>query len=147
MHDEHLTTLKGLKLKATPKRLAILKCLARERTYCSPEDVWQQLRREFGSLGLPTVYRNLEELATGGMIAKVLHPNRQLYYFYCPNREHHHHFICLSCRRVEDVHACALEAIEREVGERIGGTVLSHIIQVNGLCPSCAGASGGGVAK
>ncbi|HEY6008255.1 MAG TPA: Fur family transcriptional regulator [Geobacteraceae bacterium] len=147
MHDHHQRALKSLKLKATPKRLAILDCLARERTYCSPEDVWQRLREELGSLGLPTVYRNLEELAAGGVISKVLHPNRQLYYFYCPNREHHHHFICMACRRVEDVQACGMEAIEREVGERIGGMVLSHIVQVNGLCQSCADAAGRGEGK
>ena len=141
MHH-HATTLKGLRLKATPKRLAILDYLSRERTYRSPEDVWQSLREEFASLGLPTVYRNLEELASGGVIATVLHPNRQLYYFYCPNREHHHHFICMGCRRVEDLHACAMPEIEREVGERIGGTVLSHIVQVNGLCPSCSASQG-----
>ena len=144
MHDQHLRVLKELKLKATPKRLAILDHLARERTYRSPEDVWLGLREKFASLGLPTVYRNLEELAAGGVIVKVLHPNRQLYYFYCPNREHHHHFICIACRRVEDVHACAMEAIEREVGERIGGTVLSHIVQVNGLCQSCSAAAAEG---
>lgn len=139
MRDRHLTTLKQLGLKATPKRLAILAILARESTYCSPEDVWQRLKGEFGRIGLPTVYRNLDELAMGGLITQVLHPNRQLYYFYCPNDEHHHHFICVACRRVEDVDVCGMEAIEREVGEKIGGTVLSHIVQVNGLCRDCAG--------
>jgi Fur family zinc uptake transcriptional regulator/Fur family ferric uptake transcriptional regulator len=147
MHDRHQAALKDLRLKATPKRLAILDCLVRERTYCSPEDVWQRLRGEFGQIGLPTVYRNLEELATGGVITKVFHPNRQLYYFYCPNREHHHHFVCMTCRRVEDVTACGLEAIEREVGERIGGRVLSHFVQVNGLCQECAARAAAGVGK
>lgn len=138
MHNHHLAALKQLGLKATPKRLAILEILARESTYCSPEDVWQRLKDEFGRVGLPTVYRNLEELAVGGVITQVLHPNRQLYYFLCSNGEHHHHFICVACRRVEDVNVCGMEAIEREVGEKIGGTVLSHIVQVNGLCRDCA---------
>ncbi|HEY6837909.1 MAG TPA: Fur family transcriptional regulator [Geobacteraceae bacterium] len=141
MHDHHMRALKDLKLKATPKRLAILDHLSREPIYRSPEDVWHCLKGEFGRLGLPTVYRNLEELAAGGVISKVLHPNRQLYYFYCRNREHHHHFICMACRRVEDLQTCAAEALEREVGEKIGGMVLSHIVQVNGLCRDCAGES------
>ncbi|HYS44652.1 MAG TPA: transcriptional repressor [Geobacteraceae bacterium] len=138
MHLAGNQTLKSLNLKATPKRLAILGLLGEEMTYLSPEDVWHRLKGQFSRIGLPTVYRNLEELAAGGVVTKVIHPDRKLYYHFCPNRDHHHHFICLACRRVEDVDICGLENIEREVGERIGGKVLSHLVQVNGLCRACA---------
>ncbi len=138
MNGHFSETLKGLKLKATPKRLAILRLLSQESTYVSPEEIWQRLRGRFGAIGLPTVYRNLEELAAGGVITKVIHPNRQLYYYLCSNRHHHHHFICVACRRVEDVDVCALDDLEREIDAKIGGRVLSHIVQVNGLCRRCA---------
>ena len=144
MQRHFSSTLRGLKLKATPKRLAILDLLAREPVYLSPEEVWHRLKGDFCAIGLPTVYRNLEELAAGEVISTVIHPNRQLYYFHCTNRSHHHHFICIACRRVEDVEVCALDGIEREVGERIGGRVLSHIVQVNGLCRECAAVGGAG---
>lgn len=137
MHD-HASILRNLNLKSTPKRLAILQMLAEENTYISPEEIWRGLKDRFGRIGLPTVYRILEELADGGVISKVIHPNRQLYYYFCPNRQHHHHFICLSCRKVADVDACGLERIEEQVKERMGGTVLSHILQVNGLCRTCS---------
>ena len=140
-------TLKSLNLKATPKRLAILALMGREAAYISPEEVWLKLKDQFDRIGLPTVYRNLEELAAGGVITKVIHPNRQLYYHFCPNRDHHHHFICVACRKVEDVDFCGLENIEQEVGEKIGGKVLSHVVQVNGLCRACFSAgTGSGVA-
>ena len=148
MNAQYAQTLKSLKLKATPKRLAILALLGEEKAYFSPEEAWHRLKEQFSRIGLPTVYRNLEELAAGGVITKVIHPNRQLYYHFCPNRKHHHHFICLSCHKVEDVTACGLEHIEREVGEKIGGKVLSHLVQVNGLCRACyareSGRSAGG---
>jgi Fe2+ or Zn2+ uptake regulation protein len=67
------------------------------------------------------------------VITKVIHPNRQLYYYFCPNRHHHHHFICLSCHRVEDVDVCCMGEIDRQVK----GKVLSHIVQLNGLCRAC----------
>jgi Fur family zinc uptake transcriptional regulator/Fur family ferric uptake transcriptional regulator len=134
--------LRGLRLKATPKRLAILSLLAQENGYVSPEDIWRRLQGEFGRLGLPTVYRNLEELADGGVITKILHPNRQLYYYLCTNTEHHHHFICLSCRRVEDLDGCGLHGMDDEIATRTGGRVLSHILQVNGLCRDCVDVGG-----
>lgn len=145
MHATHSNALKDLNLKTTPKRVAILNILARESTYVSPEEIWRKLKEQFGRIGLPTVYRNLEELATGGIISKVIHPNRQLYYYFCPNRDHHHHFICLACRRVEDVDYCGMEDLERQVSEKIGGRVLSHIVQVNGLCRDCHAAGESGV--
>jgi len=130
--------LKELQLKVTPKRMAILDFLALASTYVSPEEVRETLRERFTSIGLPTVYRNLDELATGGIISKIIHPNRQLYYYFCPNNHHHHHFICLSCRRVEDLHICAVKGFEEEISGRIKGKVLSHIVQVNGLCQGCS---------
>ena len=142
MEQRHAQALKDAGMKATPKRLAILDTLYAKSTYESPEELWKRLRDRFDRLGLPTVYRNLEELAASGVISKVIHPNRQLYYYFCPNREHHHHFVCLSCRKVADLPSCGIEALEREVSQKIGGKVLSHILQLNGLCGSCAAAGG-----
>ncbi|ACM18419.1 transcriptional regulator, Fur family [Geotalea daltonii FRC-32] len=141
MSDKFNQDLKELKLKVTPKRLAILSLLAEELSYASPEEVWRKLQKNFDSIGLPTVYRNLEELANGGLITKVIHPNRQLYYYFCPNGHHHHHFVCLSCRKVEDINFCGMEEIEKKVS----GTVLSHIVQVNGLCRECSESQGGAI--
>ena len=142
MERSHALALKEAGMKATPKRLAILDMLDGDSAYASPEEVWKRLRERFDSLGLPTVYRNLEELASSGVISKVIHPNRQLYYFFCRNRDHHHHFVCLSCRKVEDIPSCGIEALEREVTVKNGGKVLSHILQLNGLCGACAKTGG-----
>lgn len=131
--------LRDLNLKITPKRRAILDILAGEGGYASPEEVWRKLKHRFARIGLPTVYRNLEELAVGGVVTTILHPDRKLYYYYCDNRSHHHHFVCLSCRRVEDVAFCGLAEIEK----RVGGRVVSHIVQVNGFCRTCLDAKEG----
>ncbi len=135
--EDHARTLKKLALKATPKRLAILDILSRETIYLSPEEVWTRLKERFSAIGLPTVYRNLEEMARGGIIFKVIHPDRKLYYFYCSNSAHHHHFVCTACRKVDDLTICAFEEIQKEVSENLNGTVTSHIMQVFGKCGQC----------
>jgi len=136
--EQYARILKRLDLKATPKRLAILDILSREKVYLSPEEVWTRLKERFTAAGLPTVYRNLEELADGGIIFKVIHPDRKLYYFFCNNRSHHHHFVCTGCKRVDDLNYCAFKEIEREVSEDLNGIVSSHIIQVFGMCRQCS---------
>jgi Fur family transcriptional regulator, ferric uptake regulator len=132
------TIFKQLGLKETPKRRAVLEILAEQQGFISPEELWRALRVRFETIGLPTVYRNLEELAAGGVISTIIHPSRQLYYYYCTaESEHHHHFICTSCRRVEDIPACTVAAMEEEIITRTGGKITSHIVQFNGLCRHC----------
>ncbi|MCX8109889.1 MAG: transcriptional repressor [Syntrophorhabdaceae bacterium] len=137
MESEFAATLKGLNMKVTPKRLAILEILSKESIYLSPEEVWQLMKERFKSIGLPTVYRNLEDLSNGGAITKVIHPDRKLYYFCCRNQEHHHHFVCVFCRRVEDISYCGNKEIVNEVSTTLKGKVLSHVLQVYGICNSC----------
>ena len=130
--------LKTLQLKATPRRIAVLDILSAENAYCGPDEIWSKLKRKFKRIGLPTVYRILEELSDKGVISKIIHPSRQLFYYYCGNAAHHHHFICVACRKVEDINFCAKGEIEREVARNLKGRVLSHILQVNGLCAPCS---------
>ena len=130
--------LKGLQLKATTRRLAVLSILSGEQAYASPEEIWKKLKRKLNTIGLPTVYRILEELSDNGVITKIIHPSRQRYYYYCGNAGHHHHFICVSCRKVEDLNFCASREIENEVSRNLKGRVLSHILQINGLCEPCS---------
>jgi len=129
--------LSRLNLKKTPKRLALLDILINEPAYLSPEEIWVKMKKQFGKIGLPTVYRNLEELSKRNIISKVTHSNRQLYYYLCKNQSHHHHFVCLSCRKVEDINFCGLNELAKEVTQKIKGKILSHIMQVNGLCKNC----------
>jgi Fur family transcriptional regulator, ferric uptake regulator len=140
--------LKELGLKETPKRRAMLEILAEQEGFLSPEEIWHALKVRFETIGLPTVYRNLEELALGGVISTIIHPNRQLYYYFCRAESgHHHHFICTSCRRVEEIPHCTVSAMEGEIATRTGGRITSHIVQFNGFCRDCLPASNGRIAS
>lgn len=137
METQFHSILKSIKLKATPKRLAIMEIMAKEKTYLNPEEIRSRLKERFKNIGLPTVYRNLEELANEGIIIKIIHPDRKLYYFYCPRREHHHHFVCVLCRKVEDISYCGIKEIKKEVEENLKGHMVSHMLQVFGFCREC----------
>ncbi|HEX9078532.1 MAG TPA: transcriptional repressor [Desulfuromonadaceae bacterium] len=135
--EQGAALLRRLRLKATPQRLEVMHCLEGERAYLSAEEVWNRAKSRLGSIGLPTVYRILDELAEAQVVTRIFRADRKQYYFLCTNREHHHHFVCDSCRRVEDMDLCGLDGMTREIARRSGGRVLSHILQVNGLCAEC----------
>jgi len=138
MEQDFNQLLRGLRLKATPQRLAVLDVMAREDTFLSAEEIWTRVRDQVSSTGLPTVYRILEELTSAGTVTRVIHGNRQAYYYYCSNQRHHHHFVCLSCHKVEDIELCIADELEKKVSESIKGRLLSHIIQLQGLCRDCS---------
>jgi Fe2+ or Zn2+ uptake regulation protein len=129
--------LRNSRLKATPKRLAMLDILADNPTYLSPEDIWKKMKGRFTNMGLPTVYRNLEYLSKENIIIKIIHPDRKLYYYFCHNTDHHHHFICTSCNKVEDLAFCGMKKIEEEVRKKLKGNVVAHLLQVFGFCKEC----------
>ena len=129
--------LKQLKLKVTPRRQEVMNCLEGEGSYLSADEVWNRIKPRLGSIGLPTVYRILDELAVAGVITRIFLPDRKQYYFLCPNQNHHHHFICESCRRVEDIELCGLDGVTRAIARNSGGRVTSHILQLNGMCGTC----------
>ena len=140
--EQSAAILKQLKLKVTPRRQEVMNCLGAEQSYLSADEVWSRIKSRLGRIGLPTVYRILDELAEAGVITRIFLSDRKQYYFLCSNQGHHHHFVCLSCRKVADLPSCGIEALEREVSQKIGGKVLSHILQLNGLCGVCAAAGG-----
>lgn len=135
--------LRSLGLKVTPRRLAVLEVMAEEGTILSAEQVWTKARARVGNVGLPTIYRILEELEHAGRVTRVVQEDRQSYYYFCSNEHHHHHFVCVSCKKVEDLDLCLSEGLRREISERIKGTLFSHIIQLQGLCRRCTKDGGG----
>lgn len=126
-------------LKATPRRLAAARLLFDSGRAMTPDEVRDRLRPELGRLGLPTVYRIMDELAGAGLLARVERDDRLLSYAACraePGR-HHHHLVCTRCGRVEVV-GCGFPAGQRRgIERRTGFRVTGHRMQVEGLCPDC----------
>lgn len=132
--------LRKLRLRVTPKRLEVMCCLGEEASFLSAEEVWRRLRLHHTPIGLPTVYRILDELTGAGVVTRIFMSDRRQYYFLCSNQEHHHHFVCESCHRVEDVERCDLDGLINEVAQCSGARVTSHILQINGVCGACIAA-------
>ena len=91
---------------------------------------------EVPGLGLRTVYRVVDRLLEDGVIAPVPvagQPDR--YELAEAAARHHHHFHCLNCDRVFDVHGCP-GRMDRMVPK--GFVLDSHEITLNGWCDQCA---------
>ena len=136
--EEYIRTMREKGLKATPKRRAVIELFLKGGRSLSPAEVYQSLIRKIRPLGVPTVYRILEDLREAGILIRIPSEERLVCYSLCrmPDR-HHHHFICRKCRRVEEVEYCNFEEISRLVEERLKCRAETHFLQIEGLCSRC----------
>ncbi len=56
--------------------------------------------------------------------------------------DHHHHVVCVSCGRIDDValgesHEDMIHGIAMYLGRRTGFRVLDHVLEVEGVCGVC----------
>ncbi len=88
------------------------------------------------SIGLRTVYRVVNRLLEDGVIAPVTMPGQPDRYELAETAaRHHHHFHCVSCDRVFDVHGCP-GRMDRMVPD--GFVLDGHEITLSGRCAQCA---------
>ena len=133
--EQYLEKLKTKGFKLTPRRKAIIELFLNGNCHLTPEEVWGDLQKQFDKCGFPGVYRNLESLAECGILIRIQQFDRKKHYGLCrSNEEHHHHIVCLKCGKVEEINDCALVDKKKIKGYR----VISHFMQVNGICADCA---------
>ncbi|MDR1975606.1 MAG: transcriptional repressor [Campylobacteraceae bacterium] len=91
--------LKERRLKVTPQRMSILKILNR-CTHPSVDELYEEIQKDFPSISLATVYKNLNILKETGMVFEIStnagKPRLDI------NIYPHAHIICKHCGSVED---------------------------------------------
>lgn len=122
--------------RLTPQRRAILGVLEAAAGPLTAREVLDQAGRDAETLGLATVYRNLNLLEEAGLIVAVHLPNDTTRYETAGAR-HHHHFRCESCDLVFEVRgACPVSPLE---GATLPGgfRVRRHELTFYGMCGEC----------
>lgn len=120
----------------TAQRRAILQTLENAAGPLTPQDVLELASKQQQSLGLATVYRNLNALEQSGVIVSVHLPNDGVRYEPA-GRGHHHHFQCETCEQVFELTAKCPVAVLEGVTLPGGFKVEHHELTLYGRCPDC----------
>ena len=121
----------------TWQRDAVRGALETRENFVSAQELHAALREAGTSIGLATVYRALADLAGEGEADSLQQEGESLYRA-CTSEAHHHHLICRSCGLTVEIEADPVEEWSRAVAAEHGFTDPQHIVDVFGLCASCA---------
>ncbi len=130
----------GYRLTAPRRTLAAL--IAGWRGHFTADDLVRTSTRRRLGVGRATVFRSLDVLTDLGLVERLDLPSGEHAYVAC-EPAHHHHVVCSSCGRAQEVGDLGLGemsgAIERATGYRID----THRLELFGQCPDCRRAGRG----
>lgn len=123
----------------TKQQQAVLACIASHRGECvSANLLLDELRRGGESIGLATVYRQLEKLERQGHIHKAV-TEEGAYYRYCEHDERGDCFLlkCEKCGRIEHVDCHRLAPLYEHLEHQHRFAVDPRRTMLYGLCEQC----------
>jgi Fur family ferric uptake transcriptional regulator len=121
--------------RRTRQRQVVLEAVQSTMDHPTADRVYRQARRRLPRISLGTVYRNLKSLVEEGAIREIHtggHPAR-----FDGNTGRHYHIRCLGCGRVSDLPLSVSRRLEEEAGRATSYRIVSHEVEVQGLCPLC----------
>lgn len=123
---------------STRAREQITAILRKEQRYLSAAEIHELLKKTRGKVSLSTVYRTLDLLETKGEASSRVDTRGESTYVVCAPT-HHHHAICRSCGKVEELACEALERIAGELRSHHGFELDDHAMEFFGTCAACRG--------
>jgi Fur family ferric uptake transcriptional regulator len=131
---------------AAPKRLtkrqaAVAELLHESGDFTSAQELHARLRSAGNPIGLATVYRTLQTLASDGDVDVLRTDEGEAVYRQC-STGHHHHLVCRSCGRAVEVEGPTVERWADKVSAEHGFRDVRHTLEIFGTCADCTGEDG-----
>jgi Fur family peroxide stress response transcriptional regulator len=134
--DTMINKLKERDFRITPQRLAVLKILAESKGHPSVEDIFKQVKPNFPTTSLATIYKTVNLLKKIGEVVELdfsEESNR-----YDGNKPYPHpHLICTKCKTIMDPDMATFEDLSKELARKTGYEILNHRLDFFGVCPRC----------
>ena len=134
--EELAAKLREQEYRLTPQRIALLRLLATSNGHPSASQLYEQMKDQFPTTSLATVYKTLNVLKE---IDEVLElgfsddDNR-----YDGSRPYPHpHLICVRCRKIMDPELSIAQDLVQQVAQQSGYQIISHRLDFYGVCPEC----------
>jgi len=134
---DHLTaTIKQAGLRLTPQRMAICRLLGESSEHPTAAWIHEEIRREYPSLSLMTVYNTLNTLVELGAVNELGNAGDGNMH-YDGMTSPHINLACITCHRIVDVDSPGIANLDEEIIQKSGFKLVSSRMMYYGLCPDC----------
>lgn len=120
----------------TPQRIALLRLLATGDGHPSASQLYEQIKEQFPTTSLATVYKTLNVLKEMDEVLELgfgQGDNR-----YDGNKPYPHpHLVCIKCGKILDPDVGLAQDLIQEVAQSSGYQIVGHRLDFYGLCPDC----------
>ena len=128
---EYSKLLKKKELKSTPQRVAMLKILE-EKGHADIDHIYAEIKKDFVSISLATVYKNINTMLEAGLIEEIKIPQKKSRFEI--KKHKHSHFVCERCSEVYDIDIPKKLDIELPDGFE----PKEASVMVTGVCKECS---------
>lgn len=136
--DEIISKLKLGGHRITPIREQIIEIFINSLTPISAMDLIEAFRILKIHVNKTTIYRELDFLISKGFLRGIEFGEGKKRYE-LDTGHHHHHVVCLNCKKVEDVDLKTdLSGEEKLIQRNTGFKIKSHSLEFFGYCKNCS---------
>lgn len=123
------------RLNKSDFRDSILELVKSTKAHPTARWVYDNLREEYPSVAIGTVYRNLNILVSEGLIKSIQFDDSTDHFD--ANTGRHYHFICEKCGAIRDLKIPFDPSLEHLVEEHTEYQIHNHRLDFYGLCEKC----------
>lgn len=134
--EQLIAKLRESQYRLTPQRVELIRLIAVSEGHPSALRLYNQIKVQFPTMSLATVYKTLDLLKELGEVLEIgLRDDSH----YDGNKPYPHpHLICIKCQKIMDGELdVAVGKIVQEVENNFGFRVVKHQLDFYGLCPDC----------
>ncbi len=124
-------------LRSTEQRRTIIDAFFDQREHLTVDELLELVRAKDARIGYATVYRTLKMLADSGIVVEHRFGDGYTRFELADDEAHHDHLICLTCGKITEFEAPAIEELQEKIAARYGFDVLEHKHELYGTCRSC----------
>lgn len=135
------TALEGLRAttgRSGAARREVVELLGRQDCCLSAQEIHERLREAGSRVGIASVYRTLDGLDRTGLVQRIdLGDGVSRFEPLLAGGDHHHHFVCDDCGKVEPFEDAGLEAALARIAGGKGYALHAHDVVLRGDCGEC----------
>ena len=131
MNYENLLREHGLKV--TPQRLGILS-LMQQSGHVSVDDLYAEIKKQFPSVSLATMYKNINAMMNSSTIIEVKIPKQKSRFEIV--KEKHGHLLCQECGDFSDIKV-DFEKVIGDIQMKSRYKLFETNLVLSGICPRC----------